>query len=200
MPRDYDDDDRPRRRRYDDDDDDDDDRPRRRDRRPPPQSGGSGVGLVLLIVGLVVGLPLLAVGALACAGVMFWGAAAKAPGGGLTMAEIDAELAAEEFLDELQSGNTFGAYLSTTSRYQVGTSQAQFDRTVRANPVLTSSHTATQVGTTSIIGTSPNRTATLTYNVVPDPGPGLGKRTVTCTVRVAEQPGGTWKVDGFSVP
>jgi hypothetical protein len=197
MPRDYDDD-RPRRRRY---DDDDDDRPRRRDRRPPPPQS-SGTGLVLLIVGLAVGLPLLGVAGLVCAG-FFFAAAARAPGGGnmnATMAEIDAELAAEEFLDDLEVGDTFGAYQSTSWRYQGGTSQAQFDRTVRANPVLTSPHSATQVGTTSILGTSPNRTATLTYNVVPD-APGFGGgRAVTCTVRVAEQPGGTWKVDGFSVP
>jgi nitrate reductase NapE component len=61
MPRDYDDeddrDDRPRKRRRRDDDDDRD--------RPPAKSN---TGLILLIVGLVVGLPILA-----CAGVGIWG-------------------------------------------------------------------------------------------------------------------------------
>lgn len=199
MSRDYDDDDdRPRRRRY-----DDDDRPRRRPDRPPPRNSGSGTGTVLLIVGLVVGIPLvLGVIGLICAGFFAYQAARVAPANmNPTMAEIDAEVAAEEFLDELESGNTFGAYLSTSSRYRAGTSQMQFDRTVNANPVLTSSHTANQIGTTRIIGASPNRTASLTYNVVPFAGgPGPGVRTVTCTVKVAEQPDGTWVVDGFSVP
>jgi hypothetical protein len=195
MPRDYDDD-RPRRRGY-----DDDDRPRRRDRRPPPPPS-SGTGTVLLIVGLVVGVPMvLGVIGLVCVGA-FGFMAARAPMGNMnaSMASIEVEITAEEFLGELQSGDSTGAYLSTSSRYRAGTTQMQFDRLVKASPVLTTTHTADQIGTTSVVGAAPNRTATLTYNVVPFAGGPASPRAVTCTVKVAEQPDGTWQVDGFSVP
>ncbi len=195
MARDYDDDDRPRRRRN----EEDDDRPRRRYDRPPPSSG---TGTVLLIVGLVVGIPMvLGVIGLVCVG-MFGFMAARAPMGNMnaTMTSIEVEMEAEGFLSELEAGDTTGAYLSTTPRYQAGTTQMQFDRLVKANPVLTSPHTASQIGTTSVVGTSPSRSATLTYNVAPFAAGAGPPRAVTCTVKVAEQPDGTWKVDGFSVP
>lgn len=221
------DDDRPRRRRR-----DDDDRPRRRrddDDRPPAKKGGTGV--VLLIVGLVVGIPLLT-----CGGIGVWlyfkvRQVATDIGG-----TFQADIAAIAFLNTLKNGDLDGAYMSTSANFKTTTSKEQFEKLVKANPVLTTSHKHTQNGFPSPTGTAPNRRVTLTFTVSydasgialgeqlddlsrmnaearntgakPVPPPTIPKtpstaptpKGTTCTITLAEQPDGTWKVDGFTVP
>lgn len=211
------DDDRPRRRR---DDDTDDDRPRRRrdDEDPPKKKGG--VGVVLLIVGLAVGIPLLI-----CGGVGVWIYFSVKKGLTDFGGTLQADIAAEGFLNTLELGDIDGAYNSTAASFKATTSKDQFEKLMKANPVLTSSHYATQKGFPTPTGTPPNRKATFTFTVSPSsfgdpdmtPPTGVGKppvtspkpptpstapspKTVTCTINVAEQSDGTWKVDGFTVP
>ena len=198
--RDDDDDDRPRRRR--DDRDDRDDRPRRQrrdyDDGPPPKSN---TGMILLIVGLAVGIPLLA-----CGGVVVWAVMEANKKMTQYQATFQSEMAAELFLSDLEFGNVSGAYYSTTPNFQAKTTLDQFDQLVKANPALTSTHYASTVSTPTPTGTTPNRTVSLVYTVSPDtyaapqpPGTPAPKST-TCTITLIEQAGGTWKVDGFSIP
>jgi hypothetical protein len=224
MPRDeYDDrdDDRPRRRR--DEYDDEDDRPRRRRRDPddrdydrqPPKSN---TGLILLIVGLVVGLPMLA-----CAGFFVWGMFAFKNVANQFQTMIGGSMAAESFLNQLEGGNTQLAYDMTSANFRATTSKAQFEQLVKANPVLTSANSRSESGgLPTPTGTAPTRQLVLTYTVTPghdpdgfvdedDPDfkPKVPKpkakenpaaKGIVCTVTVAEQPDGTWKVDKFTVP
>lgn len=211
--RDYD-----RRRRRDDRDDERDDRPRRRRSReddddPPAKKGGTGT--VLLIVGLAVGIPLLA-----CVGLggwfFFWvkGKAEEAQGG------VHARDTAQEFMDTLERNQADTAYKNlTTDTFKASTSLEQFKKLVAANPALTRpNYSYPNEYYKDPTGTMPNRRLTLTYTVSPNsyfddtPAPGWPEpggpppatkpqiKEVTCTVTVVEQPDKTWKVDGFTVP
>jgi hypothetical protein len=209
MPRDYDDDDR-------------DDRPRRRSRRddddrdrPAPKSN---TGLILLIVGLVVGLPVLG-----CAGLGIWGFFAAKKGIDQVMTMAGGEAAALSFLRTLEGGNVQGAYDLTSANFKATKTKADFEALVKANPVLTSAHIANQSGFPSPTGTAPNRKMVLTFSLVPghdfdamdededDPiKPKVAKpkgakenpnaKPLVCTITVAEQADGQWKVDGFTIP
>jgi cellulase/cellobiase CelA1 len=210
------------RRRDDDDDDRDreyDDRPRRRKRsrydEAPPKSN---TGLILLVVGLAVGLPLLV-----CVGVAAWGFLEVKKVGEQMGAGFEAEAGAEEFFEALSRNDVTAAYdAHTTAAFRAGTSREAFTKLVRANPVLTASNWPTSSTVTpKPTGSAPNRTLTLTYTVAPDeeddgmddfdpdtprrpnppPRPNAARpKSVTCTVVVAEQPNGSWKVDKFTIP
>lgn len=208
----------PRHRDDDDDDDrDDDDRPRRRRRSrrddDPPKSN---TGMILLIVGLAVGLPLLV-----CVGIGAWGFLEVKKASDRIGAGFEAEMAAEEFLSALSRNDTDAAYSAHTSAaYRASTTKEAFTKLVKANPVLTTDHSAVpSTYSPTPAGTTPNRTVTLTYTVEafdaefddPDDPPGrppgrpgrpnpAPPRTVTCTVVVAEQPNSSWKVDKFTIP
>lgn len=212
MPRDeYDDDrddDRPRRRRRDRDDDD----------RPPAKSN---TGVILLVVGLVVGLPMVA-----CAGVFVWGMFAFKKVADQVTTMMGGQMAATSFLDRLANGDTAGAYALTSADFKAAQTLDQFERLVKEHPTLTASNHHSQPGMPNPIGEPPNRTVTLTFVVSPGaaspdddfdpddpdavPKPKAKPKTpptaaakgkaVTCTIRVAEQPDGQWKVDGFTIP
>ena len=162
MARYRDDDDRDDRR---DRDDRDDDRPRRRSRddyddRPPPKKAG-GVGTVLLIVGLAVGLPLLI-----CGGIGLYIFFQVKQGVEQAFGTVQSHAAAETFLDVLERNDVSGAYTNyTTTGFRSGTSKEQFEKLVKANPVLLASNTHTQNGFPSPTGTAPNRKLVLIYTV-----------------------------------
>ena len=210
MPRDY------------DDDDDRDDRPRRRSRRddddrdrPPPAK--SNTGLILLIVGLVIGLPVLG-----CAGFGIWAFFAAKKGIDQLQTMIGGEMAAQSFLNTLEGGNVSNAYDMTSANFKATKTKAEFEALVKANPVLTSAHVTTQTGFPSPTGTAPNRKMVLTFSIVPghdfdagdeddpDMKPKVPKpkgakenpnaKPAVCTVTVTEQADGQWKVDGFTIP
>lgn len=223
MPRDeYDDRDDDRRRR---DFDRDDDQPRRR-RRPDPDDRDydrtprkSNIGLILLIVGLVVGLPILA-----CGGFAVWGFFVAKKGFDQFQVMFGGEMAAQSFLHTLEGGNTQLAYDMTSANFRTNTTKQQFEDLVKANPVLTSANTTNQSGFPSPTGTAPNRKIVLTFTINPghsvnefepdkdDPGfkPKVEKpknvpvnpnaKAIVCTLTVAEQPDGIWKVDGLTIP
>ncbi|MCU0705053.1 MAG: hypothetical protein MUF18_13855 [Fimbriiglobus sp.] len=214
---DDDEDDRPRRRR-DDDEDDEDDRPRKkRRRREEPKSN---TGKVLLIVGLAVGIPLLL-----CAGVSLWGILQVGKVANQIEAGVKGEQAADSFFAALARNDVTGAYDTyTTDAFKASTTKANFEKLVKAHPILTTSNDATTGTMPTPVGTKPNRTLTLTYMVEtfnpnnwdedfdednpqpkPKPKPPVNPATptpkaVTCTVVVAEQANGTWKVDKFTIP
>lgn len=223
-----DDDDRDDRRRRDDDRDRDDDRPRRRrDYDDAPPKKGGGVGMVLLIVGLVVGIPLLV-----CGGIVWYVVSQVQKGFNEVAGSLESRAAAITFLDALERDDVTAAYTAhTTTDFRNGVTQAQFEALVKANPVLTrtNNHNTANVFPTPV-GTAPNRKVTFTFTISafggadPEPfdppgtAPGTMKRPpatkkdpfpapggpapkpVTCTITVAEQPGNTWKVDGFTIP
>ena len=155
--------------RYRDDDDRDDDRRDRDDDRPrrarrdrdddPPKK--SNTGMVLLIVGLAVGIPLLICGGLGVWGV-FWvrGKADEVAG------TYQSHLAAENFLDTLQRNSIDSAYTAyTTPGFRNGMSKEQFEKLVKANPVLLTTNSHIQNGYPSPTGTTPNRKLVLIYTV-----------------------------------
>jgi hypothetical protein len=211
MPRDeYDDrdDDRPRKRRRRDDDDYD---------RPPPKSN---TGLILLIVGLVVGLPILA-----CGGFMVWGFFAAKKGFDQVMVMAGGEMAAQSFLNALEGNNIQSAYDMTSADYKTKKTKADLEQLVKANPVLTSANYHTNTGLPTPTGTSPNRKMVMTYSINPgndpdgfDPDEGEddpefkpkvakpkakanpNAKGITCTITLAEQADGQWKVDNFTIP
>jgi hypothetical protein len=207
--------------RDDDNNDRDDDRPRRRryDNDPPKKSN---TGMVLLIVGLAVGIPLLV-----CAGVVVYVVTQVKKGFNEIVSTAQANVAGQQFLSSLELGNVRGAYDSTTPNFRANTTFDQFDRLVKANPALTSSHTATQSGFPAPAGTAPSRTVSITFTISPtqygntgrdpwatptsrkgpgDPGapvnppPTAPTQGLSCTIRLVEQADNTWKVDGFTVP
>lgn len=212
----------PRRRDDDDDDREYDDRPRRRRRsrydEDPPKSNA---GVILLIVGLAVGIPVLI-----CVGIGAWGFLEVKKVGEQMGAGFEAEMAAEEFFQTLSRNDADAAYTAHTSdAYRAATTKEAFIKLVRANPVLTASNwPSSSTVTPKPVGTAPNRTLTLVYTVAPDddsdiddidpddkPAPGRppvrpGKpnatplKAVTCTVVMAEQANGSWKVDKFTIP
>jgi hypothetical protein len=217
---DEDEDDRPRRKSR-RDDGDDEDRPRRRSQGSddPPKSN---LPVILLVVGLAVGLPLLG-----CAGFAVWGFFQVKDAVQQEIAGDEASSAADSFFEALSRQDVNAAYQAhTTDAFKAGTSKDAFARLVKANPVLTTPHWADSGVPPKPVGQKPNRTVTLTYTVSHDevgmedidpddqppgrPVPGRPKppanpkanqfKTVTCTVVVAEQPNGTWKVDKFSIP
>lgn len=217
MPRDRDDDSR--------DDRDYDDRPRRRrEYDDPPRKQGGGAGMVLLIVGLAVGIPVLV-----CGGVGVWMYFQVKKGFEQLATTVQSEMAAVNFLKSLETGNVRAAYDSTTPKFKSTTTFEQFEQLVKANPVLTTSHTANQSGLPTPTGTAPNRTVTLSFAITPgqvndwdedDAPPGRPRGTtlkppptvpktpattptakgITCTLTLVEQADNTWKVDGFTVP
>lgn len=217
--------------RDDDRDDRDDDRPRRRrgDDDGPPRK--SNTGMILLIIGLAVGIPLLVCGGVVAYFVYVVGQVASSVKQGIEQVSsaAQADVAAGNFLTTLQFGNVEGAYQSTTANFKTTTSLDEFQKLVKANPVLTTTHRADTNGFPPLTGTAPNRRSTVIFTVNPDETgdemnhvgrtsstgpiqPGTGSKPtaprstapapkgVTCTITVAEQPDGTWKVDGFTIP
>jgi hypothetical protein len=197
----------------DDDEEDDDDRPRRRRRGREADPPRSNTPVVLVVVILVVGLPLLA-----CAGFGVWGVMEFNKTVTRFEAGANAAEAGDAFFAALARNDVNAAYDShTTAAFRTGTSRAAFAQLVKQHPVLTASHIAAPNSfTPTPVGTAPTRTATLTYTVEPDvweddpdepavppptkPKPGQPPKAVTCTVVVAEQPNGVWKVDKFTIP
>lgn len=202
MPRDHHDDDRPRRRSYDDD--------------RPKSSGNSTVWIVLLVVGLVVGVPLLICGGMALFGVFALKGAAE---------WAMAMQPAESFFSQLSTGNTQFAYDQTSPAFKAGMSKAQLDDLVKRHPILGVQNSTTPTNPfVKPTGAEPNRKVTLNYTIdVFDPSvmdedededippkpkkpappgnkPKADMKSITCTVIVAEQPDKTWKVDSITVP
>ena len=215
MARERDDDSRDRR----------DDSPGRRQDDEGPEKGGTGK--VLLIIVICVGIPLLTCGGVIAyiAYVASQVVASFKQGVDHVVTTAQTEVAAANFLTTLQSGNVDGAYDGTTANFKATTSKEGFAKLVKDNPVLTSTHHADPNGLAVVTGTSPNRKATARFVVnlsdVADEMKQVDSRTTTgtsrkppstkpastapgaegvsCTVIVAEQADGTWKVDGFTV-
>lgn len=199
--------------RDDNDEDEDDDRPRRRRRRREAEPPKSNTPIVLIIILLAVGVPLLA-----CAGFGVWGVMEFNKTISNIQTGVNASSAADAFFAALTRNDVNAAYDShTTAGFRAGTSRAAFTQLVNQHPVLTAGHLAApNTFSPTPVGTAPNRTVTLTYTVEPDvwdddpddpavppptkPKPGQPTKPVTCTVVVAEQPNGTWKVDKFTIP
>jgi hypothetical protein len=205
----------------DDEDDEEDDRPRRRKRsRRDDEPPKSNLPVILLVVGLAVGLPILG-----CVGFGVWVFFETKKGFDSIEAGFEASSASDTFFEALSRNDVNAAYQAhTTDAFKAGTSKDAFARLVKANPVLTTDHWADSGMPPKPVGQKPNRTVTLTYTVSQDdpgmddfdpddqPQPPRGRpqpppqpkaaafKTVTCTVVVAEQPNGTWKVDKFSIP
>jgi len=203
--------------------DDEDDRPRRRRRRDDDDyerpAAKSNTGVILLVVGLVVGIPVLG-----CAGLGIWGYFAAKKGFDQLQTMVGAEMAAESFLNTLEGGNIQHAYDMTSANFKSTTTKVQFEQLVKANPALTSSnYYSHSSGIPNATGTAPNRKMVLIFNVTPGDGmdeedfddegepikPKVPKpnakanpnaKPVNCTITVAEQADGTWKVDGLTVP
>ncbi len=199
-----------------------DDRPRRRGGDDAPKKGGKGWLIALIIVGGI----LLICGGIIAAGAYFLSQAVTAVSQAANNAitTVQAEVAAGNFLTTLQFGNVDGAYDGTTANFKATTSKDAFAKLVKDNPVLAATHHADPNGLAAVTGAAPNRKATARFVVNPsdvaDEMNHVGSRTtgtgpksmatkpvstapavkgVSCTVLVAEQADGTWKVDGFTV-
>lgn len=200
-----------------DEDEDENDRPRRRRSRRDEEPPKNNTPMILLVVGLAVGLPLLG-----CAGLGVWFFFEAKKGFDSMEAGFEASNAADQLFETLSRDDVTTAYQAHTSdAFKAGTSKEAFAKLVKAHPVLTADHWADSGMPPKPVGTAPNRTVTLTYTVSrddvmmddvadEDAPPGRPKppanpkaarfKTVTCTVVVAEQPNGTWKVDKFTIP
>lgn len=125
---------------------------------------------------------------------------------------VHAVFAADAFFEALSRNDVDAAYDTHTSpAFRAATPKPAFVQLVRANPTLTANHTAYPTSSRPVVsGRSPNGTTTITYTVgpggwgeaavgdPPKPNPDTS-RTVACTVMMAEQPDGKWKVNGLTV-
>ena len=148
--------------RNDDRDDRDDDRPRsrRRDNDDPPKK--SNIGKILLIVGLCVGIPLLICVGVVGFGLMKVGEFVKDVGG-----RVQGQMAATSFMQQIESKNTAAAYAQATPGFKSKMTQAQFDKLVADNLVLTTPNTRTNPPFPAPEGKAPNRTMKITYEITP---------------------------------
>lgn len=198
-----------RRRRDDDDDDDDDfdddddDRPVRRGKSD--SGGGSSAIKILLIVGGV-----LLVLFLICAGGFGYACYRTKNAIDNSFGTFGASIEAENFLSNLSIDQISIAYDSTSPVFKSNMTKDQLNTLVKNNPLLgkaTSTRRALTFNTPD--GSAPNRTQSISYDVTnnfddnfgqPRATKPAGPRSMTVTVKVAEQPGGFWKVDKITVP
>ncbi len=194
-------------------------RSRRRDNDDAPKK--SNIGKILLIVGLCVGIPLLICVGIVGFGLMKLGDVVKDVGG-----RIQGEMAATSFLNQISAKNNTGAYSQTTDGFKAKMTQAQFDKLVADNLVLTTPNTKSQSGIPAPTGKAPSRTMVISFNITPGvtgddefdfgatkgTGPKATKppkptqpgdpnaKSISVTITVVEQADSTWKVDGFTIP
>jgi hypothetical protein len=146
--------------------------------RPRKSSSSKTIWIILGIVG---GLFLLVCGGCVIAGFLIWG---KIGG------PVKAQLAAQEFVQELGSMGPEAAYKRTSKGFQSRQSPAQFRAFVDRNPGLKSAQMPTfQVDPNTMSDTSSKFHATIP----------TASGTIFGTIKMVKE-GDEWKVDEFTIP
>jgi hypothetical protein len=210
-------------RRRDDDEEDFDDRPsRRRGNRPEKKNN---LPMILGIVGVVVVLIIAT-----CGGLVYYAISSAKKMVDEVSTKFAATQEADNFLDKISENNLQGAYDSTTPSFKTSTSFVQFQQLIDKNLLMKKPFDHYSTSFVPPTGAAPNRMQVVSYKLSdfdsgdpddlgddPDleprppikkpkvnkpgikPGP-PGQKSLTVTITLAEQPGGFWKVEKFTVP
>ena len=212
-------------RRRDDEDEDEeyDDRPsRRRGNRPAKKNN---LPMILGIVGVIVVLVIAA-----CGGMVYYAVSSAKKIADEVSGRFASVAEADSFLDKLSDSKVQTAYDSTSPSFKAATSFVQFQQLIDKNPLMKKPFNHYSVTSAAPTGVAPNRVQTISYEITdsddgevgdfgddPDmqppppakrpkvakPGnkPGTpALKSLTVTITLAEQPGGFWKVEKFTIP
>ena len=212
------------RRRDDEQEDEDfDDRPsRRRGNRPEKKNN---LPMILGIVGVIVVLIIAA-----CGGMVYYAVSSAKKVVDEVSVRFASVAEADSFLDKLSDSKIQTAYDSTSPSFKASTSFVQFQQLIDKHPLLKKPFSHFSTMSAAPTGVAPNRMQVISYELYDidnaDPGdagddpeleprppvkkpkvtkPGIrpgtpGQKSLTVTITLAEQPGGFWKVEKFTVP
>ena len=210
-------------RRRDDDEADDeyDDRPSRRSSNRPEKK--SNLPMILGIVGVIVVIVIAG-----CGGLVYYAISSAKKVVDEVSSKFASNQEADNFLNRLSESQIQAAYDSTTPTFKAATSFVQFQQLIDKNPLMKKPFGHYSTTFVPPTGVAPNRMQVISFTLndsydsdpddlgndpEADPRPPVKKtkgprpgtppppsKSLTVTITLAEQPGGFWKVEKFTIP